>query len=312
MIEVQNLLKKFGSLRAVDEISFNVKKGEIFGLLGPNGAGKTTTVGMLTSEVKPSSGKATVNDINVKENPIKVKKEIGVIPQHRSLDRKLSGRENIRVMANAYGVNNKHKRINNVLELVGLEDRADDNIRHYSGGMLQRLLIARALVHDPTIIFLDEPTMGLDPQARRAIWDKVTDLNEHDKTISLTTHYMEEADALCDRVAIMNEGEIVERGSPKELKKSDAAENVIKLELDGVNDKVLKEISEITGVTKTEVKDEKDLIKLLVYSENGDEVSPRILSSVNSSDLKINSLDIREPTLEDVFVNLTGERLKNG
>lgn len=292
-------------------ISFEVDDGEIFGLLGPNGAGKTTTVGVITSEVKPTSGKVYVNGIDVEEKPLLVKKNIGVIPQHRSLDRKLTGWENLMIMADAYSVENKKERAKDVLKLVGLTERAHDNIRGYSGGMLQRLLVARALIHDPEILFLDEPTMGLDPQARRAIWDRVKKLNSAGKTILLTTHYMEEADALCDRIAIMNEGRIVERGSPEELKDQGPGKKVIKVGLKKVPDSLIDRVKKVETVSDVRVVEGSKLMELHIFSKKGKELSPEIVSCINNNGINIMSMDVREPTLEDTFINLTGERLES-
>ncbi|PTD94130.1 export ABC transporter ATP-binding protein [archaeon SCG-AAA382B04] len=310
IIEVNDLVKNFGDIEAVKNISFEVGSGEIFGLLGPNGAGKTTTVGVITSEVKPTLGEVVVDGVDVEERPLAVKKNIGVIPQHRSLDRKLTGWENVWVMANAYGVGEKEERIREVLELVGLSERANDSIRGYSGGMLQRLLVARALVHDPDVLFLDEPTMGLDPQARRAIWKRVKELNSEGKTILLTTHYMEEADALCDRIAIMNKGRIVERGSPEKLKSQGPGENVIKIGLEEVPSSLVREIRDVGMVSDVRVVEGSKLMELHIFSEKGKELSPEIVSCIKDDGMDVISMDVREPTLEDIFINLTGEKLE--
>lgn len=245
MIRVSQLVKYYNGLKALEDVSFHVREGEIFGLLGPNGAGKTTLVGILTTEIKPTSGTAQIKGIDVVNDPLAVKHLIGIIPQHLSLDRKLTARGNMLVMARAYGVKNPSRRVEKLLSLVGLADRTKSGIRGFSGGM-QKLLVARALIHDPEILFLDEPTLGLDPQARIAIWGEILRLKDEGKTMILTTHYMEEADRLCDRVAIMNQGKIVNEGTPENLKKG----------------------------------------------------------------LKVYGLHSREPTLEDVFINLTGGRLK--
>ncbi|UOY10124.1 ATP-binding cassette domain-containing protein [Methanonatronarchaeum sp. AMET6-2] len=310
MIEVRNLSKRYGDIQAVDEISFRVESGEIFGLLGPNGAGKTTTIGMLTTEIRPTGGQAVVSGLDVAKNPLGVKMHIGVVPQHRSLDKKLSGRENIAIMARAYGVKNRREKIDDVLRLVGLYDRGDDNIKKYSGGMLQRLLIARALIHDPDIIFLDEPTMGLDPHARRAIWQKIIELNDRGKTMLLTTHYMEEADALCDRVAIMSDGKVVGLDSPEGLKKNGPAENVIKVGLDDVPSQLIDSLKMIKGVKDIKTVEGARTMELHIYAEKGEEISPIVMEKINSVGIAVRSLDIRKPTLEDVFVNLTGEKLE--
>ncbi len=310
MISVKKLAKNFKNIEAVRNISFTVKPGEIFGLLGPNGAGKTTTVGMLTSEVKPTSGEAFVNNINVSENPLAVKKQIGVIPQHRSLDRRLTGRANIQVMARAYGVPDIKNRIEKVLALTELEGQIDSLITTYSGGMLQQLLIARALVHDPEIIFLDEPTIGLDPRARRNIWDKIENLKEDGKTFLLTTHYMEEAEVLCDRVAIMNRGKIIQSGTPEKLKEMDTTDSVIIIEMKDIPDLFVKKVKNIPKVKKVFISYSNRVPMLCVYVKEGRKFVPRIVEFLRENELSVFSLDVRESTLEDVFTNLTGESLE--
>ncbi|MGM0441937.1 MAG: ABC transporter ATP-binding protein [Elusimicrobiota bacterium] len=310
MISVKNLVKNFGNLEAVRDISFSIEPGEVFGLLGPNGAGKTTTVGMLTSEVKPTSGSAYVNDTDVDKNPLAVKKQIGVIPQHRSLDRRLTGRENIRVMAQAYGVLDIKKRIEEVLSFTELGKQIDSLINTYSGGMLQQLLIARALVHDPEIIFLDEPTIGLDPKARKNIWDKIEKLNSEGKTFLLTTHYMEEAEALCDRVAIMNNGKIIKSGTPKKLKEEDTTNSVIIIEMKNIPDSFVEKISNLSKVKDVRVSYSNRVPRLCVYVKEGRKFVPSIVDILGDNDIPIFSLDVRESTLEDVFTNLTGESLE--
>ena len=221
IINVDKLSKTFGTLKAVDKISFKVNEGEIFGLLGPNGAGKTTTIKMLTTLLPPTSGDATVAGYDIRKQQNDVRKSIGIIFQDPSLDDELTGRENLEFHAILYkiGKEKRTKKIAEVLKLVELEDKADILVKNYSGGMKRRLEIGRGLIHEPKILFLDEPTIGLDPQTRRHIWEYIKKLNETNKTtLILTTHYIEEADYLCNRVAFVDNGKIVALDTPKALK----------------------------------------------------------------------------------------------
>ena len=229
IIETKNLTKKFGNLTAVDGISFSVDKGEIFGLLGPNGAGKSTTISMLCTILKVTSGTAIVNGFDVTKNPSEVRKSIGIVFQDPSIDDKLTARENLEMHADLYSVpvQVKKERIDSVLALVELEDRADDLMNTFSSGMRRRLEIARSLIHYPKILFLDEPTIGLDPQSRDHIWSYIRELiKTEDITIILTTHYMEEADKLCGRIAIVDHGKIVALDTPQNLKNQLGGETI--------------------------------------------------------------------------------------
>ena len=217
MIEMHELTKYFGSLCAVDHVNLKVEN-EIFGLLGPNGAGKSTTVMMLTTLLKPSSGSATICGYDVVKHAKKVRGTISYVPQDMAVDIKLTGRENVMLYAKLYGVPDRNTRVDDVLELLGLTGRSDDLVRTYSGGMRRRLELAQALVHEPEVLFLDEPTLGLDVAARKKIWDHISALRKRGMTIFMTTHYMEEADEYCDRVAIIDKGRIVVVDSPENLK----------------------------------------------------------------------------------------------
>src|SRR5512136_3237154 len=221
VIETNALTKSFNGLTAVDKLDITVESGEIFGLLGPNGAGKTTTISMLCTILKPSSGNATVNGFDIVREANKVRKSIGIVFQDPSIDDRLTGRENLYMHANLYGIapGEQRERIDRILKLVELEDRADDLMRTYSGGMRRRLELGRGLIHYPKLLFLDEPTVGLDPQTRDHIWRYIKELKEaNDITVVLTTHYMDEADRLSDRIAIMDHGKIVILDSPSKLK----------------------------------------------------------------------------------------------
>ncbi|WP_044664665.1 ABC transporter ATP-binding protein [Syntrophaceticus schinkii] len=219
MLEVHNVVKRYGSVTAVDGVSFSVNGGEIFGLLGPNGAGKSTTIRMLTTLTKPTAGELFVDGYSVVNDQVEVKRRIGVVPQQNNFEQELTGRENLLLHALLHKMPKKIRdaRIAELLAYVGLEDRADERVRNYSGGMARRLIIARALLHGPSILFLDEPTVGLDPQTRRKIWDLILLMNRSGVTVLLTTHYIEEAESLCHRVGIVDYGKLIALDSPKKL-----------------------------------------------------------------------------------------------
>jgi len=307
MIDVKDLTRRFGSLTAVDRLNFTVQPGEVFGLLGPNGAGKTTTLFMLCTILKPSFGTAIVNGFDVVKHPSQVRRSIGIVFQEPSVDDRLTGRENLEMHANLYGVprSEQKKRINEVLELVELEDRADSLIRTYSGGMRRRLEMARGLVHYPKVLFLDEPTLGLDPQTREHIWGYIADLSKRKNiTMILTTHYMEEADKLCDRIAIIDYGKIIALDEPKRLKEG-LEGDIISIKTGAVKQlsEKLKEIKSLKDITQLEG-------ELKVIVKGGDSIIPRIVEVAVSSGIHIQSMSIREPTLEDVFLHYTGRKIR--
>ena len=279
MIETHNLTKYFGTLGAVQSVSFAVEKGEIFGLLGPNGAGKTTTIRMLTTLLSPTSGTASIAGFDVDVDPLKVKRSIGVVPQMLNLDIDLTCAENLEYHGRLHKMRaaDRQARTEELLRFVGLWDKKDTPVDHLSGGMRRRLLIARGLMHRPEVVFMDEPTVGLDPQARRMIWGLIESLKRDHITILLTTHYIEEADALCDRVAIMRAGKIIALDSPVTLK---AGVGGFSLECIGRHD-----IPRRFFQTREEALD-----------------AGRGLTC---------DLLVRESTLEDVFIKLTGERIEN-
>ena len=308
VIEVQDLSRKFGSLLAVDKLTFSVQPGEVFGLLGPNGAGKTTTLSMLCTILKPTSGMAFIDGINVAKHPSQVRRMIGIVFQEPSIDDRLTGRENLEMHANLYGVprTEQKKRIDEVLSLVELEDKADLLMRTYSGGMRRRLEIARGLIHYPKALFLDEPTIGLDPQTREHIWSYILELSKRENiTMILTTHYMEEADRLCNRVAIIDYGKIIALGEPRQLKEG-LEGDVISVRTRGVRDLADK----LTGMGL--VKDVKLMdneLKLVV--KNGNVIIPRVVEVAAGLGIHIESMSIREPTLEDVFLKFTGREIRS-
>jgi len=220
VMEIENVVKRYGNITAVNGVSFSVAQGEIFGLLGPNGAGKTTLIRMLTTLTRPTAGELFVAGYSVREQQLEVKKRIGVVPQQNNLERELTGRQNLLLHALLHKVERgeRERRISELLDYVGLQARAGERVQNYSGGMARRLLIARALVHRPPVLFLDEPTIGLDPQTRRRIWDLIQLMNRDGVTVLLTTHYIEEAESLCHRVGVIDHGRLIALGTPSELK----------------------------------------------------------------------------------------------
>ena len=309
-ITTSRLTKHFGKLEAVKELDLSVRQGEIFGLLGPNGAGKTTTISMLATLLEPTSGSATVNGFDIARQPLKVRQSIGIVFQDPSSDDILTGYENLYLHAIMYGVPRaeREKRIQKVLELVGLTDRAQDIVRTYSGGMRRRLELGRGLLHEPQVLFLDEPTLGLDPQTREHIWDYIeTIVRERQVTIILTTHYMEEADRLCDRVAIIDHGEVVVLDTPEALKEGIGGESLhIKL----VDDRetmrtaaatTLKGLSFVRGV-------EVHAGELVVAIEGVEvlEKLPEIMEATG----KVAHLNLHSTTLNDVFLHYCGRDIR--
>jgi len=308
IIKTSNLTKKFNDLTAVDNISFSVKKGEIFGFLGPNGAGKTTTIKMLTTLLNPTKGSAEVADFDIIKKRDDVRRKIGVVFQEPALDTELTGKENLDFHARMYALNKEKRktRINDVLQLVDLMDKKDVFVKNYSGGMKRRLEIARGLMHFPTVLFLDEPTLGLDAQTRRAIWEYVKKMNkEEGTTIFLTTHYMDEADFLCDRIGIIDHGKILVIDSIDNLKNS-VGNDVITLTCSDM-DKLVKKLKEQTWISK--IKQHDSFLTLGV--EKGDEKIPSIIEIAQNLNIKIKSISVRKPTLDDVFLSFTGRTIRD-
>ncbi len=301
MITTSHLTKRFDKLAAVDNLNLNIEEGEVFGLLGPNGAGKTTTINLLITLLKPTSGTATVNGIDVVKNPAQVRKNIGVVFQEPSVDDLLSGKENLEMHAMLYSMPGelRRKRVEEVLELVELTDRKDDWVKTYSGGMRRRLELARGLMHHPKVLFLDEPTLGLDPQTRQHIWKYIARLaKEENMTVVLTTHYMEEADLLCSRIGIMDRGKIVALGTPKKLK-HEVGGDVVIIRQDGFDRSCLKGLKLVK-----KVKVEGDEVFLTV--EHAHENLQRLLAAVG----KVKSVEVREASLNDVFLKYTGRKYR--
>jgi len=310
-IETKSLTKSFGDVTAVNDISFSVEKGEIFGFLGPNGAGKSTTIMIFTTLLKPTSGQACISGFDVMTNAKQVRQNIGYVQQETTVDEYLTGRENLLLQAklNHIPKNKIDKRIDEILALIELSDKQDKAVVTYSGGMRKRLDIAGGLLHRPKVLFLDEPTVGLDIQTRRKIWQYIKKIHdEFDMTIFLTTHYMEEADQLCDRVGIIDGGKIQVIDSPKNMKKAMGNEVISIILEEGENrDSFLSELEKIEFVNKIN----KDGSKLTLFASNGTEVIPKIFQISSKLDIKITSISLTQPTLDDVFISYTGHEIRD-
>ncbi|MHB8671418.1 MAG: ABC transporter ATP-binding protein [Acidimicrobiales bacterium] len=309
VIRTEGLTKVYpGGLVAVDELDLSVRAGELFGLLGPNGAGKTTTAGMLTTRVVPTSGRAMVGGVDVVAAPARAKQAIGVVPQTNTLDRSLSVWENLYYHGRYFGMPAKAARAaaDRELERFRLTDRAKADVMALSGGMAQRLMVARAILHEPSILFLDEPTAGLDPQSRIALWEILGSLHGSGQTILLTTHYMEEADQLCDRLAIMDHGRVLALDTPDGLKRSVGADTVVTVSAAGELSRLAAHLRELEGVD--EVQAGEGNVRLYVKGVEG--VLPRVVSHAERGGFTISDLSAAEPTLETVFIGLTGKDLR--
>ena len=313
------LSKEEGTVVAVDHINLQIKSGELFGLLGPNGAGKTTMhacIRMLSTVLLPNEGTAKVDGFDIVNEPERVRENIGVLMMgERSLYWKLTARENLEYFAAMYHMPPKiaKERIDYFLKWMNLYERADDYVEHYSSGMKQRLALVRCLLHDPPILMLDEPTLGLDPHAARDLRSLITSLKEEGKTIILTTHYMEEADQLCDRVAIIHQGKIIALDSPSALKKNLTNEEALEIEVSNYNDRILECLKQIEGIISVaciSLDESSSIGTIRIHIEDSRKSLQSIIKTCNKLDGKINHIDVSTPTLEDVFISLTGEALR--
>ncbi|MBA7473906.1 Daunorubicin/doxorubicin resistance ATP-binding protein DrrA [subsurface metagenome] len=302
-IQTFSISRKFGKTVAVDGIDLSIKKGELFSLLGPNGAGKTTVIKMLCCLLRPSSGTATIIGHDIKKDPILVKKVIDISPQETAIAENLNARENLSLMGGIHGLEREEvkKHSEELLKMMGLNNRAKERVKKYSGGMKRRLSIAMALVSDPQVLFLDEPTLGLDPQSRRSIWEHIAEL-KGEKTIVLTTHYLEEADALADRIAIIDEGKIIALGTPRELKDSISDMQVMVVKAKNLTNDAIKGLREIYS----EVKEIEDGIEIKAKEVNFSEV----VDYLRPRGVEIESTSQKQITLDDVFLHLTGKELR--
>ncbi|HTS18429.1 MAG TPA: ATP-binding cassette domain-containing protein [Verrucomicrobiae bacterium] len=309
-VEVQNLTKRFGDFCAVDKLTFNVEHGEIFGLLGPNGAGKSTLIRMLTTLVPPTSGTARILGFDIVGDPNHVRQSIGVIPQAMTSDLDLSADENMSIFAKLYGISREHRRktIPELLKAVDLDQWSDKPVKMFSGGMRRRLEIARGLVHEPKLFFLDEPTTGLDPVSRVAVWEMLARLKrERDLTILVTTHYMDEADKLCDRIAIIDHGKLVALDSPLKLKASIPGKNILEVSFSVVPpgwENVLRRLPEVA-----DIKSDDHVFR--ISSNNGPRTTTELLEAARAAGVAVTSLSVQSTTLDDVFVHYTGHQLRD-
>ncbi len=308
-VETRSLSKSFGAVNAVSDISFTVKAGEIFGFLGPNGAGKSTTIMILTTLLKPTSGHALVSGYDVMTHPKQVRQNIGYVQQESTVDEYLTGRENLLLQArlNHIPKDQINKKIDDILELIELSDKQNDPVITYSGGMRKRLDIAGGLLHQPKVLFLDEPTVGLDIQTRRKIWEYIKKIHkEFQMTIFLTTHYMEEADQLCDRIGIIDNGKIQVIDTPENMKNAMGNEIIsVTFENENLED-FLSQLSQIDLVKKIN----KDNGKFTLFVSRGIEVIPKIFQISSALEIKITSISLTRPTLDDVFISYTGREIR--
>ncbi len=311
ILDVKNLVKKYGDFIAVNSISFDIQEGEIFSLLGPNGAGKTTTISILSTVYAPTSGEATIAGHSITREPMAVKQVIGVVPQEIALYEDLTARENLIFWGQMYGLSGKHlnSRVDEVLEQIGLTEKAKNRVRTYSGGMKRRVNIGVGLLHRPRLLFMDEPTVGIDPQSRRAILDTVKELNRQGMTVLYTTHYMEEAQELSHRVGIIDHGELIALGTQKELTQQVGETETLLLHL-GENDDaegLAKSLDGVKDVLEADATDQ----EVSVIANEAEEVLAAVVTKANERGVRIRSIDIREPNLEAVFLHLTGRALRD-
>lgn len=309
MLKVENLYKNFGKLNAVDGVSFEVKKGDVFGLLGPNGAGKSTTISMISTLLAPSSGEILYDGKSIFDSKNSVRQKLGVVPQEIALYPTLSGYENLRFWGSIYGLKGSElkKRIEEVSDIIELNGRLKDRVDKYSGGMKRRLNIGAALLHMPEMLIMDEPTVGIDPQSRNHILDTVLKLNNQGMTIIYTSHYMEEVEYLCNKVCIMDEGRIIASGSQDELVEMIGEKTQINVRLNRVDGSIAEKLKEIKGVSDARISD--DIVVL--HGENADTLLADIALKVSESGMFIKSIDVKKPNLEAVFLHLTGKALRD-
>ena len=311
ILEVKDLKKNYGDFAAVKGITFDIKEGEIFSLLGPNGAGKTTTISMLSTLYAPTAGDATIAGHSVTKSPMDVRHAIGVVPQDLALYEDLSARENLTFWGQMYGLSGSSlkNRVEEVLGQIGLVDKAKDRVKTYSGGMKRRVNIGVGLLHKPKLLFMDEPTVGIDPQSRRAILDTVKDLNKQGMTVLYTTHYMEEAEELSNRVGIIDHGELIAIGTQKELTQQVGETETLLLHIGENEDPeaLISALKGIDGVLEANAINH----EISVITHSAADVMAPVVTKANERGIKIHSIDIREPNLEAVFLHLTGRALRD-
>lgn len=309
MLKVENLYKEFGNVKAVEGISFEVKKGQVFGLLGPNGAGKSTTISIISTLLHPTNGDVLFEGKSILKDPKSIRQKLGVVPQDIALYPTLTGYENLSFWGNIYGLKGSElkKRVNEVSDIIGLNGRLKDKVEKYSGGMKRRLNIGAALLHMPELLIMDEPTVGIDPQSRNHILDTVLELNKQGITIIYTSHYMEEVEYLCNELCIMDEGKIIASGTQQELVELVKEKTQINIKLNKTDEFVLKTLKEIDGVLDAKIDED----SIALFGSNADVLLADIISKVSSNNWLIESIDVKKPNLEAVFLHLTGKALRD-
>lgn len=311
ILEVQQLVKKYGDKTAVNGISFDIQAGEIFSLLGPNGAGKTTTISVLSTLYLPTAGDAVIGGHSVVKEPMAVRNLIGVVPQDLALYEDLTARENLSFWGQMYNLSGKalNARIDQVLEQIGLKDRANQRVKTFSGGMKRRVNIGVGLLHQPRLLFMDEPTVGIDPQSRRAILDSVKDLNRQGMTVLYTTHYMEEAQELSDRVGIIDHGDLIALGTQSELTRQVGEYEALQLHISEMDDSeaLAQALRSVEGVVRADVIDH----NITLITPEAEKILAPVVSRANERGIRIHTVTIQEPNLEAVFLHLTGRALRD-
>ncbi|MEG3225490.1 MAG: ABC transporter ATP-binding protein [Methanobacteriales archaeon Met13] len=313
IIETKNISKHYDDFVAVNRVNLKVPKNSVYGVLGPNGAGKTTLISMLCTILRPTQGSATVNGYDIVKNPKEVRKSIGIVFQSRALDDILTGREHLEMHASLYGVPKglRKSRLEEILDLIALGKKADEYVKTYSGGMKRRLEIGRGLIHHPQVLFLDEPTLGLDPQTRESIWEYIQKLNQEEKvTVLMTTHYMEEADKLCDEVAIINQGQIITADSPRNLKRELKADTIT-VKVDDP-EKFQEKAQELDFIQEMFVVGGGDETEIKLMVERGENLIAEIVKFCNQNQIFVFSIELEHPNLEDVFLKYTGRTITEG
>lgn len=309
LLEVKDLKKSFKKVEAVKGINFNVQKGEVLGLLGPNGAGKSTTISMISTLIRPDGGQVFYKGEDIEVQPKAIQKNLGYVPQEIALYPMLSGRENMYFWGRAYGLKGKllKERVEEVSDIIGIKDRLKDKVKTYSGGMKRRLNIGVALLHNPELIIMDEPTVGIDPQSRNHILDTVLKLNEKGMTVIYTSHYMEEVEYLCSRICIMDQGEIIAEGSKESLIEGLNEGQEIHVKLDKMTEPFVKLLLDIDTVQEAAIEDDVIVIK----AQQDVDIFKKIIDQINDTSANVLAIDVKEPNLERVFLKLTGRALRD-
>jgi len=308
-LEIRNVSKKFGNIQAVDDVGFDVQNGEVFGLLGPNGAGKSTLISIMTTLLKPDKGDVIINGHNLNRKSSEAKRILGFVPQEIALYPTLTARENLMFWGRMYNLKGTllKERVEEALEIAGLTDRAKGRIDTYSGGMKRRINIAAALLHKPKILIMDEPTVGIDPQSRNHILETVVKLNKEGMTVIYTSHYMEEVEYLCTRIAIMDHGKIIATGSKEELRQLVGNRETINVKISNAGSAVIENIRNISGVDSISLQDN----ELSIIAASADAILARVISALDSLRCRIHSMEVEQPNLESVFLHLTGRALRD-